>query len=64
MSLTSALSLGEDERQGQQGYSGIFVRVLMGYEGQKPRAVSAGTMLRAAEERKKKKIPTIANKYF
>lgn len=41
----------------------MFVRVLMGYKGQKPRAVSAGATLRAAEEGRKK-IPTIANKYF
>lgn len=34
----------------------------MGYQGQKPRAVSAGAILRAAE--KEKKIPIIANKYF
>lgn len=32
------------------GSEGIFVRVLVGYKGQKLRAVSAGAMLRAAEK--------------
>lgn len=45
------------------GTAGVFVRMLMGYQGQKPRAVSAEGPY-SGLQRRKKKIPIIANKYF